>query len=48
MERLRAVAIVAILIFSALPVSGLSAPDSLTSEISEIPVVKENNWEELP
>ena len=48
MERLRALAIVAILIFSALPVSGLSAPDSLASEISEIPVVKENNWEELP
>ena len=47
MERLRALAIVAILIFSALPVSGLSAPDSLASEISEIPVVKENSWEEL-
>ena len=48
MERLRAVAIVAILIFSALPVSGLSAPESLDSKISKIPAVKENHREELP
>ena len=44
-ERLRALTIVAILIFSALPVSGLNAPDLAHSEI---PTVKENHWEELP
>ena len=48
MERLRALAVVAILIFSALPVSGLSNPASVISETSEIPAVKENYWEELP
>ena len=48
MERLRALTIVAILIFSALPVSGLNSPDSESSEISEIPLVKQNHWEELP
>jgi len=44
-ERLRALTIVAILVFSALPVSGLNSPDSAPSEI---PTVKENYWEELP
>ena len=44
-ERLRALTIVAILIFSALPVSGLNSPDSAPSEI---PTVKENHWEDLP
>ena len=48
MERLRALAVVAILIFSALPVSGLSNPASVISETSEIPTVKDNYWEELP
>ena len=48
MERLRALTIVAILVFSALPVSGLDSPYSEVSEISEIPKVKVNDWEELP
>ena len=48
MERLRALTIVAILVFSALPVSGLNSPDIPPSEISEIPTVKENHWEKLP
>ena len=48
MERFHAFAVVAILIFSALPVSGLDAPVSETLEASEIPKVKVNNWEELP
>ena len=47
-ERLRALTIVAILVFSALPVSGLDSPYSEVSEISEIPKVKVNDWEELP
>ena len=48
MERLRALTIVAILVFSALPVSGLDSPYPEVSEISEIPKVKVNDWEELP
>ena len=48
MERFHAFAVVAILIFSALPVSGLDAPVSETLETSEIPKVKVNNWDELP
>ena len=47
-ERLRALTIVAILIFSALPVSGLDAPVSEVPEISEIPKVRVNTWEDLP
>ncbi len=46
-ERLRAFSVIVILIFSALPVSGLDSPVSEVLEISEIPKVKINNWEEL-
>ena len=48
MERFRVLTIVAILLFSSLPVSGLNSPDSELTELSIIPEVKENYWEELP
>ena len=48
MERFRVLTIVAILLFSSLPVSGLNSPDSELTELSIIPEVKENYWEEQP
>jgi len=47
-ERFRALTIIAILIFSSLPVSGLEAPNLESNNFQEIPVVKENHWQELP
>lgn len=48
MERLRALTIIAVLVLSSLPVSGLDSPDSETGELLIIPKVKENYWQELP
>ena len=48
MERFRVLTIVAILLFSSLPVSGPNSPDSELTELSIIPEVKENYWEEQP
>ena len=48
MERLRVVTIVAILVFSAMPVSGIDSTSPKTEYLSEIPTVKENYWEKLP
>ena len=48
MERFRALAVIAILVFSSLPVSGIDSPSSKSTYISEIPEVKINNWEDLP
>ena len=48
MERLRVVTIVAILVFSAMPVSGIDSTPPKAEYLSEIPTVKENYWEELP
>ena len=48
MDRFRVVAIVAILIFSSLPVSGLESTSSKEEYLSVIPTVKQNQWTELP
>ena len=48
MDRLRALTIIAVLVFSSLPVSGLDSPDIEAEELSMIPKVKENYWQELP
>jgi len=47
-ERFRALAVIAILVFSSLPVSGIDSPSSKSTYVSEIPEVKINNWEDLP
>tara|TARA_B100001123_G_scaffold191204_1_gene218194 strand:- start:152 stop:2185 length:2034 start_codon:yes stop_codon:yes gene_type:complete len=47
-DSFRVVAIVAILIFSSLPVSGIESPQSKGKYLSEIPIVKQNQWNELP
>ena len=44
MERLRIIAIAALLAFTSLPVSGMSNPESLVKNKSEIPTVKINDW----
>tara|TARA_Y100001970_G_scaffold246134_1_gene313786 strand:+ start:700 stop:2736 length:2037 start_codon:yes stop_codon:yes gene_type:complete len=43
-ERLRILAIAALLAFSSLPVSGISNPESVIMNESEIPIVKINEW----
>ncbi|MEO2180494.1 MAG: hypothetical protein ABGW86_04345, partial [Candidatus Poseidoniia archaeon] len=48
MERLSTLTIIAVLVLSSLPVSGLDSPDSETGELLIIPKVKENYWQELP
>lgn len=48
MERFRALTVVAILVFSSLPVNGIDAPSSESTYFSAIPKVKVNHWEELP
>ena len=48
MDRFRVVAIVAILVFSSLPVSGVGSQPPKSEYLSEIPTVKENYWEESP
>ena len=48
MERLRSLTIIAVLVFSSLPVSGLDSPNSEAGELLIIPLVKQNHWEELP
>ena len=48
MQRLRALTIVAVLVFSSLPVSGLDDPESVSVESTIIPKVKVNNWSDLP
>ena len=48
MERLRALTIIAVLVLSSLPVSGLDSPVSESGELLIIPKVKENYWQELP
>ena len=48
MVRFRVVAIVAILIFSSLPVSGVESLPTKKEYLSEIPVVKQNQWNEMP
>jgi len=47
-DRFRVVAIVAILIFSLLPVSGVESVPLKKKYLSEIPKVKQNQWNELP
>jgi len=47
-DRFRVVSIVAILVFSSLPVSGLESTPSKEEYLSEIPTVKQNQWNELP
>jgi serine protease AprX len=47
-ERLSTLTIIAVLVLSSLPVSGLDSPDSETGELLIIPKVKENYWQELP
>jgi len=47
-ERFRALTVVAILVFSSLPVTGIDAPSSESTYFSDIPKVKVNHWEELP
>jgi len=47
-KNFRVLTIVAILVISSLPVSGLNSPDSEFTDLSIIPKVKENHWEELP
>jgi subtilisin family serine protease len=47
-ERFRALTVVAILVFSSLPVNGIDAPSSESTYFSAIPKVKVNHWEELP
>ena len=44
MERLRIFAIAALLAFTSLPVSGMSNPEYLVKNKSEIPTVKINDW----
>ena len=44
MERLRILVIAALLAFSSLPVSGMSNPESVVKNESEIPTVKINEW----
>ena len=48
MERFRVLTVIAILVFSSLPVTGIDAPSSESTYFSEIPKVKVNHWEELP
>ena len=48
MDRFRVVAIVAILVFSSLPVSGVGSQPPKSEYLSEIPTGKENFWEESP
>ena len=48
MNRFHVVAIVAILIFSSLPVSGIESLPSKKEYLSEIPIVKQNKWNEMP
>jgi len=47
-DRFRVLAIVAILVFSSLPVSGIESPQSKNKYLSEIPIVKQNQWNEHP
>ena len=48
MERFRVLTVIAILVFSSLPVTGIDAPSSESTYFSEIPKVKVNHWDELP
>ena len=48
MERFRVLTVIAILVFSSLPVTGIDAPSSESMYFSEIPKVKVNHWDELP
>ena len=48
MVRFRVVAIVAILIVSSLPVSGVESLPKKKEYLSEIPIVKQNQWNEMP
>ena len=48
MNRFHVVTIVAILIFSSLPVSGIESLPSKKEYLSEIPIVKQNQWNEMP
>ena len=48
MERFRVLTVIAILVFSSLPVTGIDAPSSESTYFSEIPKVKVNYWDELP
>ncbi|RZD35876.1 MAG: hypothetical protein CXT75_07365 [Methanobacteriota archaeon] len=48
MERFRVLTVIAILVFSSLPVTGIDGPSSESTSFSEIPKVKVNYWNELP
>ncbi len=48
MERFRVLTVIAILVFSSLPVTGIDGPSSESTYFSEIPKVKVNYWNELP
>jgi serine protease AprX len=47
-ERFRVLTVIAILVFSSLPVTGIDGPSSESTYFSEIPKVKVNYWNELP
>jgi serine protease AprX len=47
-ERFRVLTVIAILVFSSLPVTGIDGPSSESTSFSEIPKVKVNYWNELP
>jgi len=47
-ERFSVLTVIAILVFSSLPVTGIDAPSSESTYFSEIPKVKVNHWDELP
>ena len=46
MERINTLIVAAMLVFISLPASGISNPEETKAELSEIPKVKVDHWEE--
>ena len=46
MERINILMVAAMLVFISLPASGISNPEEIKTELSEIPNVKVDHWEE--
>ena len=46
MERINILMVAAMLVFISLPASGISNPEEIEAELSEIPNVKVDYWEE--
>ena len=46
MERINILMVAAMLVFISLPASGISNPEEIKAELSVIPNVKVDNWEE--